>query len=78
MYRVVAAKGEDRVKIAVDEMMCMVASRMKCGASFSGSSGSSPSEGFLGVERCGAGNVMGKLERREPRAGWAGMEPLWV
>lgn len=71
MNRVVEEKGEARVKSAVEERMCMVASRMKCGpSSSSGASGSDgSSEGSFGDERCGAGKVIGKFDRSFPRAG---------
>ena len=66
MKRVVEEKGDARVKMAVEEIRCMVASRIKCGRpSSSGSSGSSssssspPSSGSRGDDKCGAGTVMG-------------------
>lgn len=81
MNMVVLEKGDESVKIAVEDRICIVASRMKwdlpssSGSSgFSGSSGSS--DGSFGVERCGAGSVIGKLESNSPRAGCAGILSL--
>jgi len=77
---VVVEKGDARVNMAVDDIRCMMALRMKWGESPGSASGSvgSESEGLWGVERLGIGKVRGNLERRIPRAGWAGMVPACV
>ena len=70
--------GDRRVRVAVDESKCMVASSIKRGAwplgssgsSLDGSSGSSGSWfGFRGRRRRGVGMVTCKAARAAPRRG---------
>lgn len=84
MNRVVLESGEARVKIAVEEMICIIASRMKWGdssLSSAGSSGfsgsSSPPEGAFGeLPTRGVGKSTGNFDSMKPIAGIAGMVPL--